>query len=423
MTQLNRIVLTLAFLAGSTASAAGYEKNIMFGGKSAGLAGINTPYSTGAASVYFNPAGIVGDQVGHNAAVYLSPSMNANSGPFNDDNETINSESSMVFPLGLFWNNTLSEKWGYGFGVYVAGGSVIKFKDVEYLTASNSTISSDLQIFEASLGAGYRVNEKLKVGLAWRATMGKASFAFANRAGGGNLVNAEVNGINATDFMGARLGMQYKLSDKTMLGASYRSEVNIGGKGKFGGKFRAAGGTDFDIIENDVEASTTFPQQLTVGIAHSLNDKWNIFGEYGWTQYAKVHHITLDGELEAETVGVLDAEADDLEQDFDDQHNIKVAAEYLGWSLPFRFGAQFVSQVTPGNIARVTSTPPGPGWGLTAGTAFKSGEKMTWQAAFEYGTLTGEGSGSAAGTTTGDIRAGEYSAQSYALHLGWEYGF
>ena len=65
-------ILASLALAGQ-ASASGFEKSIMIGGKSAGLAGIATPWVQGAEALYFNPAGLASDKPGGEVALDISP--------------------------------------------------------------------------------------------------------------------------------------------------------------------------------------------------------------------------------------------------------------------------------------------------------------------------------------------------------------
>jgi long-subunit fatty acid transport protein len=182
----------------------------------------------------------------------------------------------------------------------------------------------------------------------------------------------------------------------------------------------AAGG-DKDIVNNSVNVGTEFPQQVLLGVQQKLTDTWMLYGQYSWTNYAKIDHITLDGTFKY-TGGTATA-ASDLDQKWHDQHLIQVAAGYTGFFMPIYFGAEYVTAVTDKDHARLTSSPPGGGYELTLGSEYKIMENMSLSGAFEYYDLSGSANGGAAGTGTSDFREGTYTAIGYAFHLGAKYSF
>jgi len=185
MKTLGRSLLELAlgFAFASQASAAGYEKSIMWGGRTGSVAGISTSYIMGADALYFNPAGLVRDASGHDLSLNISPVLSSFSGPYNNNNDTPTSSTNFSTPLSLIYSNTLNDKWAFGVGGFISGGSKVTYDNIDFpgLSGTPST-KTDLQIAELSVGVGYKVNEQFKVGAAYRYTMARASFAFFNRA-------------------------------------------------------------------------------------------------------------------------------------------------------------------------------------------------------------------------------------------------
>jgi long-chain fatty acid transport protein len=403
--------------------ASGYEKSIVWGGRSAGLAGIATPYSEGANSLYFNPAGLVAEKQGHDIFFNVSPTESKFQGPINSSNDQLTSESKTLYPLSLMYGNTLNEKMGFGVGFYVSGGSYANYEDIPYSSPTATPhVKTDLKVYELAAGYAYRVNEKLKLGLAWRVVMAEADFAFVQR-GTGTLANIEVNDMKDTNYTGFKLGAQYKISDATKLGFTYRSEVELEADGKFGGKIYNPGPA-LNIDANDAKAKTTFPMAATLGVQHDLNENWRLFGEYAWTQYSAVDKITVEGTL-SHSGGTVVATNPEIIQKWKDQHNVRLASEYLGWGMPFRFGYGWTSQVTNDDYARAAFTAPGDAHTLTVGSGRTFNENLQLDGGLEYTWIEGEGNGAAAGTTGAgtDIRQGDYTTSNWAVHLSLGYNF
>lgn len=432
-------VLTAAALVGgavvsTTANASGFEKSIVWGGRSAGVAGIASPYIQGSDALYFNPAGLVTNKVGNTLGLNVSPTMPQFKGPITNSNAEQTTESKSVFPLGLTYGRTFNDQWGMGVGFFVSGGAQASFKDLDYPNSSyKPEVKTDLQIFEASAGVGYKASEQLKLGLAWRVVMAQADFSFLQRASATAAANAKLTGLKDTQAVAFRAGAQYQVDENTSLGLVFRSEVNFSANGKAQVTgFSSAGGGGAAGTEQDATARTTFPMAITLGGLHKVNEDWNVLAEYVWTQYSRVGEIVVDSTAFATT-----GNQSRLKTDWRDQHNIRVAAEYMTTAWPVRFGYIWTNSVTNPDFARASFAPAAPAHTLTLGTGkgFKAGDSaednMRFDAGLEYTFSSGDGGASqaTAGVTTPsasydvNARAGTYSVTAYAAHLGLSYMF
>lgn len=413
-----------AFFIGSSAWAVGFESSIPFGARTAGSAGIAAPDISGAQSLFFNPAGLVG-QKGQQVSLQDSPTWAEVKAPIDDQND-ISKTSTFAPPGGLFYSYTPNSKWGFGAGYYVAGGNSISYDGLNINSGlyGSGTVkdSVELQLMEFSLGAGYQVNDKLRVGIAWRAMFANASFASIQRGTSNSLVNAEVENLAGHSLKGFRIGAQYEVSPNTEIGLTYRSPMDVRTKGNFAGQV-LVGGAAHSIEQSHAEVATTLPQAINLGVAHRLSDTWKILGEYDWLNYSHVDHVTIDGTIKVTSLGMT-TDATDMTTNWKDQHEIRIAAEYTGWALPLRFGYLWSSQVTSEDYAKPTTTPPGMGHGLTAGTSYKVGS-FDLDGAVEYSIVEGNVNGAKAGETGPgkDIRDGKYTMTSLGAHLGVTYSF
>lgn len=407
------------------AFAAGYEKSIMWGGRTGAVAGISTSYIMGADALYFNPAGLVAAAPGNEVSLNVSPVWSQFEGPYNNQNEIAKSKTGMSTPLGLIYSNTINESWAFGVGGYVSGGSKVTYEDVKFnapLALSTADAETDLQIGEISAGVAYKINPMWKVGASYRYVMAKADFSFIQRAAGGNaLANIKLSDLedNVSAF---KVGFQWAPSEATHVGLTYRSEAKLAAEGKARTDVYsalAAGALASSTDNGTATANTVFPQAVTLGADHAFNETWVGYGEVAWTNYAEVENITVDNAGLGNPV---------VNQDWKDQWNARLGAEYKGWAWPVRFGYGFTSQVTNDDFARPSFTPPGASHTLTAGSGQNFelwGQKLAFNGAAEYTFVSGDANGAAAGTTAvgSDIRAGEHKTSSYALHLGLAYNF
>ncbi len=393
----------------SQAFAAGYEKSIMWGGRSAGVAGIATPYIQGSEALYFNPAGLVSDKVGQDVSLNISPTTDQFTAPFQTSASGTSQASSnhaMTYPSGLIYGSNYGDRWGFGVGGYASAGN-----EANYAGAGTALgpvdVKTSLQVYELALGGSYKVSDRLKVGLAYRIVMANAAISTVSPIGGTQYqVNA--TSLKDTQYNGFKLGAQYKLDDKTLLGLTYRSEVNFKAKGNVqaypvtsGAAGAAAAPTGSATVE------TTLPMQVTIGSEHDYNETWKSLFEVAWTQYSRIKTLAIN------TTGIT--------QNWNDQYNVRLGAEYHGWMLPARFGYGWTNQVTNSSYARPTFTPPAMAHTLTAGTGYSVavfGSPLQLDGAVEETFASGNSKNEAAGVTPG-----KYSVNEIALHLGAVYAF
>ena len=390
---MNKIVLALStLLVGQTAMGSGFEKSIPFGGQTSGVAGIGTPYMQGSQALFFNPAGLVTDKAGQqDVSLNLSPTSAKTKAPVAAATAQDTAKDKMLFPFGIMYGNTLSDNLGIGAGIYVSGGNQVEFTNIGG-TALNA--KTDLTMMEAALGAGYKVNPDLKVGLTWRAVM--VSGGLSTVSGGNEL---KFSNLKDTNFMGFKLGAQYKLSETMNLGFTYRGETNFKAKGKFSA--HNAGGAVV-IPETNAKVGTSLPAAWTLGVTNQFTEEWKLLGELVYTEYSKIKSVATEND----TTG-----SSHLQLDWKDQINVRLAAEYaMAW--PIRFGYIWTSKVTNNDYAYPTLTPPGDAHTLTLGTGQAFGD-MRFDAGVEYTMVSG--------SATGAQLKNELTA--YALHLGGAYTF
>jgi long-subunit fatty acid transport protein len=414
------------------ASASGYEKSIMWGAREAGVAGIATPYIQGSDSIYFNPAGLATDKPGNSVALNVAGLTSQFKGPINNTNDESTSTKAFNTPGGLTYSHAF-DQWGFGAGAFVSGGSKAQYDGVNFPGyAANPDVLTDLTIAEFSAGAAYKVNSDLKIGAAWRVTMAQGNLAFIQRASAAALANVRLSNLKSWDYTGFRLGAQYKLAEKTMLGLTYRSEVNIHAAGDVSGNVitNQFAGTKVIPIDSDTgTANTTFPMQIALGVQQTFSDDWSGLAEYDWSQYSRVGSVFFNTRIHAAAAG-LDNNGASIQQNWFDQHNVRLAGDFHGFAWPIRFGYIWTSAVTDPDLARASFTPPGMAHTFTLGTghAWTVAENpLQCDLAADYTMVQGDAGGSAAQSgQTGagtDIRAGTYKAATYALHLGVAYNF
>ncbi|RYZ64641.1 MAG: hypothetical protein EOP05_21740, partial [Proteobacteria bacterium] len=328
------LAAAISFGFASQGFAAGYEKSIMWGGRTASQAGISTSYIMGADALYFNPAGLVAAAPGSQVSLNVSPVWSKFSGPYANDNASVDSKQGFTTPLGLIYSNTINDSWAFGVGGYISGGSKVKYEDVRIGTVpmNGSEAKTDLQVGEISAGVAYKISPMWKVGAAYRHIMAKADFSILSRAGNGPgfaVANTKLTDLEDTKS-GFKLGAQFAPTESTHVGLTYRSEAKLEAEGKASRTVYSA--TTGGVVAPNTDlgtttASTVFPQAVTLGADHAFNETWVGLAEIAWTNYSKVDKIAITGGVNSQVT-----------QEWKDQWNARLGGEYRGFSWPIRFG-------------------------------------------------------------------------------------
>ncbi len=163
-----KLILGVASMMMTTqVSAAGYEKSIMVGGRTSAVAGIATPYIVGSEALYFNPAGLMNDKQSSDLTLNASPTLPTFTGPINNTNTEVTSDSQMILPYSLSYAKNLNDSWAIAVGTFVTGGAVVKYTNPQFADYSAQPESkTNMAITEYMLGASYKLNDKWSFGAA-----------------------------------------------------------------------------------------------------------------------------------------------------------------------------------------------------------------------------------------------------------------
>ncbi len=476
-------ITALPLLAGGVlnAQAAGFEKGISWGARSAGMGGNAVSTSTGPEALYFNPSGLASGP-GFGTTVQFSPTWVNVSGPALQSNVVVDSKKQTIPFAGVLGSYGVNEDLSFGVGVYAAGGlrAVYEGLDVAALNANfdgfSGTTKSELTMIEASLGGAYRIMPGLKVGASWRAAFVTGNFqstvlqstdlgAISAQLAGNSLnvlTTAGLKDLTAKNFAGFRLGAQYEpeganwgagLSVRTPITIKMKGATHATNKAYFDGTGPLAGIEATNAANEIVEATggegtaeASFPTQIALGSHFDLMDKkLRLHVGYSWANYKSVSKIDVGGSvttgkvvsdtqinamtnvsaaLGAGVAANANGKASDLpdfETNWKDEHTGRLGVEYMGlesWVL--RAGYAISTAVTPAAYGRATFSAPGAGHSLTAGVGKGFlGNTLVADLALEYGWQKGT---IEASTANGGI-GGDQKTSALGLHTGVSYFF
>ena len=249
---------------------------------SVGTAGVANPTNTFTAdAAWTNPAGMTGmtedsilaGMVVSTGKVEFDSSI-ATAGGSDGGNSLENS-----YIPSFFYTRVLNEKSRFGFSMAAPfGGGLDYGKD---FVGRYSVQRVELAGFALTPSFAYRVNDEFSVGVGLSFINSTLEQDIALRT----LLAPEDGQAKFRDLEDSGyqyiLGLTWELSKQTLIGAVYRSEMDLELDGEL--KFE---GTLIPIAKQDVKIEWDNPQTIEVGLRHQLNDAQTLFFNLGWQEWS-----------------------------------------------------------------------------------------------------------------------------------------
>jgi long-chain fatty acid transport protein len=240
----------------------------------------------------------------------------------------------------------------------------------------------------------YRVNDQLSLGASLNAMYGvyKNEVAVNNRAVNPNIDPNYPDGqleLDDNDWgWGANLGLLYEVDERTRLGLTWNSQVNLDfeAKAKFSG---LAPGLEAvlgqrGLLDSSIKLGINVPQQVMASAFSQVDDRWALLGSVGWQQWSKFGQVQI-GIANPENPTSVTASLD-----FEDTWHFAVGAQYrlsepwlLNFGIAYDTAFQDSSAISP-------LLPTNSAWRFGAGAQQQLSPNTFWGFAAEYvygGTL------------------------------------
>ncbi|MBB3183894.1 long-chain fatty acid transport protein [Halomonas fontilapidosi] len=207
----------------------------------------------------------------------------------------------------------LNERFDLGLAIYAPYGLSTKY-DEDWIGRYHA-VETELKTIDFQPTLNYRATERLNLAVGLRAQYADATLSTANDLGtaaaldpdnplnslatpGKNDVIGEVTGDDWG--YGYTLGALFQVTEKTRLGASYRSEIDL----TLDGELDVRGTDPVSDAAIDLGAVTgtggkaeiTTPANLNLGIYHQLNDRLALMANAEWTEWSSFDELVVEFE-------------------------------------------------------------------------------------------------------------------------------
>jgi long-chain fatty acid transport protein len=255
----------------------------------AGAANVTNTYGPDAA--WTNPAGMTNLDSDQMMAGFqlVVPSVEFDSSRADAGGNDGHNAGNVAAIPSLFYVKKTGDRSRFGFSVVAPMGGGVNYGD-DFVGRYGATKVA-LQVVGLSPSFAYEVNDRLSLGAGVSMIYTRYDQNIAI-----NLPLAIPDGKvkieNATDWgYQPFLGLQYQLSEKTLLGVIYRAEADVDLEGDLNFRNMPSG---FSPAANEIDVGWDNPQLLEVGIRHRLRDDLILVANADWQDWSQFSENRLE---------------------------------------------------------------------------------------------------------------------------------
>ena len=371
------LFLTLLGLVSAVTYAGGYRVSVQ-GNRSLAMGHTGVAIVNSAELGFHNPAGLVYLDSTFTLSAGVTPVWADVSWQNSETGQFASTDNPLATPFYFNAAYRVKDWLSVGLSVYTPYGSTVEWPDD--WAGSHLVNNIALQAIYFQPLASVKISEKISVGGGPILVLGSVNFnKNLNRTLtdiNGNRANATVDASGVTAW-GWSLAAMYNVNEKLKLGVNYRAEVIM----------KAEDGTaDFENVPdtplapfNDTtfDAELPMPAELTVGLSYKLNDKWMFAFDYNRAFWEVYESLDID---------FADPNIPDSKnpRNYKDASIYRFGAEYMATDkLALRAGYYYdESPVQEGYFA--PETPRNDSQGFTAGFSLDVTSRLALDASFAY---------------------------------------
>jgi long-chain fatty acid transport protein len=401
-----------------------------------------------ATTIFFNPAGMMrlkGSQLvvgGHLVTPSSKFSGSATTNPLLggapiSGGDGGDAGSSALVP-SLYYSHEISERMRVGVGIGAPFGLSTEY-DSGWVGRYHA-IKSEVATFNINPSLAYQVNDRLSLGAGLNFMRASAELSNAldysaiclgaQPPATCALLGLTTPGAAATDGQvviegddwgyGFNLGLLYDVSEKTRIGAAYRSQVKqeLEGTADFSGPsgillpsaFTAA------LADTDASAAVDLPASLSLSVTTAIAPQWELMADLTWTQWSSFEELRIKfaNPLKADSV---------QPENWDDTYKLSLGFNYhhnQAWT--WRGGIAYDQTPVPDAESRTPRIPGNDRKWIAAGFSYTASPALTFDLALAH-LFVSDTPIEAVDTAFGHSLSGTYESDVNILsaQLNWQF--
>lgn len=414
------VLLALAILISGIALAGGYQINEQHA-RSMGFAGAFVAQASDASAVYFNPAGLAFQKGWRfsGGTTLIIPSTKF-TGPSPSTNTT-SMESQIFYPSNLYLAFGMENGMTFGLGIYNPFGLGSEWP--ADWSGRRLSVKTDLRTFYINPSVGYRIDDRLAIGVGVSFIVGDVSLKFRvptystlapptpAAKDGTALLEADGTGF------GFNVGVLFKPTDRLSIGLSYRSKTDL----EFSGEATFSDMQALGPYFPGGTGKTTLPLVNTFagGVAYRVTDQLTVEADLqyvGWGKYKELKVDLEEGPAFPLTGRPLQSDMGS-KKDWEDAYLVKIGAEYRMDRFAFRVG--YIMDTTPQPDKSVEPMLPDADRNeFTMGVGYQFTESLSVDAAYQLILFKDRTVSTPVNTFPGTYKS---SANLFGINIGYQF--
>ncbi len=381
------------------------------------------------ATIAFNPAGLTkleGNQVSTSSSfIALSTSYDGKNGGVSEDSAT----HIATVPSTFISLSTPIKDFKVGLGVNAPFGLMTQYSSTgnfKYTANFN-----EIKTIGYNVAGAYQLTPMVSVGVGWTyldtslKQVGKLNSNFITSTvipGTTGLADApfelDVNGQGT----GWNLGLLLTPDDKNSIGVFYRSRIRASYRGEVsvdtlqGAVMQGVfGGSSF---KTSADTDITFPDNVTIGYNHKMNDRWDVEADLGWTNWSVFDKVDI---LFGTTNSVLNG-LEPVNEDFRDVFSLQLGTSYSlnkEWTLN---GGYFFYERAANKANYSNAIPDGDRHSLAIGLEYNT-KSYSLDLAYIFSIFPSESINNNVGSASGAVVDGDYQSFGHIFSIGVTHKF
>ncbi len=361
-----------------TSFAGGFQVNLQ-GQKQSGMGHTGTGFLTDAATILFNPGGMIFlDSVktvcfGGSFIIHKTKYLEPFPGIY-----TADMEESIGTPFSLYtaFKTKNTNKWNLGLGIYTPFGSKAVWPDNWKGQFIIREISLQTIFFQPTIS--YKVNDKLGIGFGPVAALGNFGLrkAIPLQDTMGFYGEAKLDGKG--NGFGFNAGVYFKATEKLSVGLDLRSPVKINVTGG-DAKFTVPSSLQDSFPDNSFHSALTLPFDASFGIGYKLNSDFSFAADVNYIGWRSYDSLKIDFDQTNSFVKNTHSP-----KKFENSFIFRIGMQYHPVkNITVRLGAYYdLSPVQPGYVS--PDLPDADKIGITSGLTFTVGDHIRVDLSFLY---------------------------------------
>jgi long-chain fatty acid transport protein len=278
----------------------------------------------------------------------------------------------------MFYVMDLNPRMRFGIGISVPFGLKTEY-DSNWIGRFQG-ISAEIRTLNINPSLSYKLSESFSIGGGISYQHGKVDLLtgvnYSGQVAGTPLagfVPPNSEGQNKTsvdgDAWGFNVGTLFNITPVTRMGIAYRSSL----------KYKLDGNTSFSNVpaafalspaataqtaNGNVKLDLKTPDSLAFSVAHRLDDRWELLGDFTWWHWSKIKQLPV--------VRDTGATLSTLSFNFDDTWRASIGANYkLNGPWTLKLGAAYDQTPVPNAESRSVRLPDNDRYWLSAGAAYQ----------------------------------------------------